>query len=56
MAFQALPDTQYETPTRHQNSVHFRQGGMPVTEEHQSKLAQDQVKVTIGEWEFLSRA
>jgi hypothetical protein len=44
MAFQTLPDTQYDTPTWPQNTVHFRKGGMPVTEEHQSKLAQDQVK------------
>jgi hypothetical protein len=56
MAFQALPDAQYDTPTWPQNTVHFHKGGMPVTEEHQSKLAQYQVKVTIWEWEFLSWA
>jgi hypothetical protein len=33
--------------------MHFRQGFVAVSKEHQSKLAQYQVKTAIGEWELL---
>ncbi len=36
--------------------MHFCQGGVPVGEEHQSKLAQYQIKVAIWEQELLSAA
>jgi hypothetical protein len=54
MAIQALPDTQYHAPAVTQDTVHFSEGGLRVGEEHQSKLAQDQVKVAIGGHELLS--
>ncbi len=56
MVIQALPDTQYNAPARSQNTVHCREGGAAVSEEHQSKLAQYQVKVTLWEWKLLSLA
>src|SRR5262245_979371 len=55
MVIQALPDTHYHAPARSQNTMHFRQGFMSVSKEHQPKLAHYQVKASIGEWELLSR-
>jgi hypothetical protein len=40
-------------PARSQNAVHFREGSGSVREEHQSKLAQYQVKAAIAERELL---
>jgi hypothetical protein len=33
--------------------MHFRESGLSIRKEHQSKLAQDQVKVLIWEWQSL---
>jgi len=47
MPIQTLPDTQYHAPVRPEHTVHFRESGMSIRKEHESELAQYQVKITV---------
>ena len=47
MAIQTLPDTQYHASVRSQDTAHFHEGGMSISKEHESELAQYQVEIAV---------
>ena len=54
MASDLLEDAEYDAATISQHPVHLVDGGLPVGEEHQRKLAYDQIEAGMRDWQLLS--